>query len=225
MGMRMKRVAGVLLSMLMMHGAFAADDIPLVTHDGLELVSDSDIGVLYAKPGISFGAYKNIALLETTVEFRKNWRRDHNRKAKGVNERVTKQEAAELKQQIVDGFMEVVTGELSDRGYGMAEFVAKDVLVLEPSIVNVDIVRPNDGTSIGLMNYSAHSGQMTLLVEVYDSLTGEIMARIIDQQSVNGDNQTAVSNRETTKAEGQIIFRRWAGLLGGYLRGAAAQGS
>ena len=71
----------------------AADNLPSVTEDGLHRVPDTKVRAAYAKPGADLGEYDKIALLEVYVAFRKNWQRDHNRDAIGLEGRVSDQQS------------------------------------------------------------------------------------------------------------------------------------
>ena len=62
-------------------------------------------------------------------------------------------------------------------------------------------------------NFASSAGAATLLLELYDSVSGEIMARAVDRQA---DNETIMrwTNRVTNTGAARRIFTRWARLLG-----------
>lgn len=91
--MKLVTQLGVALMMLASQLA-AADDLPSVTEDGLHRVPDTQVRAVYAKPGADLGEYNKIALLEVYVAFRKNWQRDQNREAVGLEGRIIDPEAA-----------------------------------------------------------------------------------------------------------------------------------
>jgi hypothetical protein len=63
-------------------------------------------------------------------------------------------------------------------------------------------------------NIVASAGSMTLWMELYDSVTGEIIARVIDPAA---DNRGGFAYRVSTTSNrnaARKILREWAGALG-----------
>jgi hypothetical protein len=54
---------------------------------------------------------------------------------------------------------------------------------------------------------------MTLYMELYDSLTSDIIARIIDPESGQGSGMIEWRNEVTNTAEADRILRNWADIL------------
>jgi hypothetical protein len=54
-------------------------DLPEVTEEGLHLVHNSQLAVVYVDPEADLSGYTEVQILEVLVSFRKNWRRDQNR--------------------------------------------------------------------------------------------------------------------------------------------------
>jgi hypothetical protein len=63
---------------LVSHIANAGSKLPQVSEDGLRLSKQDDYAAVYLKDGAVFGGYDKVAILDCTVEFRKNWQRDQN---------------------------------------------------------------------------------------------------------------------------------------------------
>jgi hypothetical protein len=102
--------------------AIAQDDTPQTTADGLELVA-SPLRAFYLRPGTTLDKYQRIVMLESFVEFRKNWLRDNNRGKRSFNE-ITDEDMEYIKESLAGEFREVVT-----------EALQEDVTVpLDPSI-------------------------------------------------------------------------------------------
>jgi hypothetical protein len=58
---------------------------------------------------------------------------------------------------------------------------------------------------------------MTLYMELYDSVTGDIIARVLDPQAADRGGFTMEASRVTNKAEADRILRKWASLLRSHL--------
>jgi hypothetical protein len=213
---KLARQIGVLILTLAGHVA-AGDDLPTVTEDGLHRVPNTQVRAAYAKPGADLGEYDKIALLEVYVAFRKNWQRDHNREAIGLEGRVSDKDMQEIRQHLAEEFEKVFIDELSTKGgHEMVREGGDGVLILRPAIVNLDVTAPDTMEAGITRTFAASAGQMTLYLELYDGKTGDIIARIIDPE-VAGDHAIKWSNRVTNKAEADRIIRRWAKVLNDHL--------
>ena len=60
---------------------------------------------------------------------------------------------------------------------------------------------------------SESAGGMTLYLEIFDSVTGQILARAIDRQEDRGTGRIQWQNSVTNKAEADRMLRRWASAL------------
>ena len=72
-----------LLASVMASVGWAADP-PEVDKDGLHLVHNSDLRVVYTRPGVDFGQFDKVILVDAYVAFRKNWRRDEKQRCGSV---------------------------------------------------------------------------------------------------------------------------------------------
>jgi hypothetical protein len=56
----------------------AADSPPEMSPDGLRLQKNTGSRVIYVRPGVKFGQYDKVAILDCLVEFDKNWQSNYN---------------------------------------------------------------------------------------------------------------------------------------------------
>ena len=54
-----------------------AEEIAETTHDGLVLMRDSKVAVVYVDPEADFSQYTKIQILDVYVAFKKHWQRKH----------------------------------------------------------------------------------------------------------------------------------------------------
>jgi hypothetical protein len=100
------------------------------------------------------------------------------------------------------------------------------VLLLRPAIINLDITAPDVPVAGRSRTFTASAGQATLFLELYDSVTGELLARAIDVKSANSmGGFISVTNGATNRAEAQRMLKRWADLLGTFLQNARTDAS
>jgi hypothetical protein len=70
--------------------------------------------------------------------------------------------------------------------------------------------------------FSASAGQMTLYMELYDSVTSDLIARIIDAEADQNAGSIDFRNEVTNMAAADQILRKWADRLRSLLESAHA---
>ena len=183
------------------------------SHDGLELVKKTRSTALYVRPGASLAQYDRVAILDCPVAFRKNWERDQNEERVDPMNRINKKDMDRIKSELSKEFLRIFTRELQDKGsYKVVDTGAEDVLVLRPAIINLDVSAPDKMTPGMSETFTTGAVAMTLYLELYDSVTSQILARFVD---ADGDREgmVQVANRVTNKAAADRILTRWADRL------------
>ena len=196
---------------------WAKDKLPEVSSDGLHLVKHAKVEVAYAKPGATLDTYTKVKILDCFVQFRKNWERDYNLNEVGLEGRVTDKDADAIKTHLAAEFNKVFTKVLTKGGHEVVDETGPDVLLLRPAIINLDVTAPDIMTPDITQTYVTSAGQMTLYMEMYDSATSTLLARVIDPQAGDTGGIAMVSNRVTNMAEADQIFHHWAKLLNDHL--------
>ncbi len=198
------------LSITAITPAWAKKSLPAVNDEGMELVKDTKWTTVYADPGADLGIYNRIWLQDATVAFKKNWQRDQNR---GYSLKVQTKDMDKIKSEVAEIFRDVFTEELLDGGYEMAEEAGEDVLKVIPAIVNLDVTAPDIQRASRNYSFSESAGEMTLNLELFDSITNDKIARTTDRKVDfrRGYYQwrTSVSNR----ADARRMMRGWAKAL------------
>lgn len=185
-------------------------DLPEITHDGLVLQKGRAAKVLYVRPGVDFSRYNRIAILECPVAFSKDWEKE---RAVGAS-RISQKEMDRMKADLSAEFLKIFTDELQTKGgYTLVTEGAEDVLVLRPAIIDLEVSAPDTMSAGRSYTLSESAGAMTLYLEVYDSVTSQILARAIDRQADRGTGTIQWQNRVTNKQEADRILRRWASAL------------
>ena len=104
---------------------------------------------------------------------------------------------------------------LEENDYPVVTAAGADVLLVRPAIINLDVAAPDLRTAGRTTVYSASAGQATLYVELYDSVTAQILARATDRKA---DRNTGVrwampSSSVSNQADATKALKHWAGLL------------
>ncbi len=179
--------------------------VPDVTHDGLERVSGSRVERAWVKPGLDLSQYTHVGLLDSVVSFRRNWRMNH----PGVRTR----DMERIKSALADEFRRVFTKELEKGGYPVVTAPDDHVLLVRPAIIDLDVAAPDTMSGSRSDSFTASAGSMTLVVELFDSVSGEILARAIDRRSARHTGNVRWTTRGSNTDDARRLLRRWAGLL------------
>ena len=203
-------------------GAYAKKaELPEVTEDGLHLLHDSKLAVVYAEPGASLAGYERVMLVKPYVAFKKNWERDQRSQSA---KRISSKDIENIKNNLAEGFDEVFRTTLNEGGYPVVDEAGDDVLLVRPAIINLDVNAPDTMSAGRGRTYTTSAGEMTLYVEVYDSVTGDLMAKALDRKMDNTNNSFYTwTNSVTNKSAATRIMKGWANILLNALNEAKAQ--
>jgi hypothetical protein len=176
-----------------------------VTHDGLERVPKSRVERAWIKPGVDFSQYTEVGLLDCFVSFKRNWRMNH----QGVRTRDMERITTTLSEE----FRTVFTEALESGGFPVVEQAAEHVLLIRPAIIDLDVAAPQTNSAGRSDSFTASPGIMTLVIELYDSESNEILARAIDRQRARNVGGIRWTTTGTNREAARRILSRWADLL------------
>jgi hypothetical protein len=207
--------AALLASTLLFAPAFAAspkaDLEEALSHDGLRKISVKGIDIAYARPGATLAGYGKVKIEPVVVAFRKDW--DPTRTGSNLKLR------AEDRENIRTGVAKIVRDEFvrelqAKGGYQVVEDAGPDVLRLDIHIVNLYVNAPDTREAGITRTYTVSAGEMTLFMELHDSETGEVLARVVDyREARNAGGRISVSNSVMNAGEAQLIASGWARTL------------
>jgi hypothetical protein len=197
----------------------AKNDLPQVSPDGLKLVPKTKVSAVYLREGADFSGYSKVAILDCFVAFRKNWQRDTNNQS---TSRVSDSDVMRIKTELAQEFKQVFSKQLTAKGQTVVSTDGPGVLVLRPAIVNLDIAAPDTMSAGRSTTFTETTGQATLFLELYDGVSNELLARVLDVENAGTEGTFYVRNGVTNRADAQRMLAKWADLLGTYLQNARA---
>ena len=223
----MKKTFNIVLASLLLAlpavSALAKSDPPEVSIEGLELVEKDRRGEIYADREADWSIFSQIQLETATVSFRRNWQRDQNRYDPWT---VKDRDVENIKSGLSELFHDVFTEELSaNGGYKMSDSTGEDVMLIKPRIVDLDISAP-DTMRMGVSrSYSEQAGRMTLMLEIYDSLSGALIAKVSHRQDAPRYGYMQWTTSVSNSAEARRMLQKWATALRVRLDEARGKGS
>ncbi len=190
--------------------AWAKKSLPEVNDEGMVLVENSKLAVVYADPGADLGIYNRIWLMDAAVAFKKNWQRDQNRTS---TFKVKTRDMENIKERVATLFREVFTQQLLEGGYELVEEAGEDVLVVRPAIVDLDVVAPDIRSSTASSSYSQSAGEMTLRLELLDSETGDKIVEATDRKQDYWRGYMELRTRVSNYQDARNMMLPWAKAL------------
>jgi len=215
---QMPRLAAVtaVLSLVFATAAFCADP-PAVSPDGLHLVKNTEFALVYVKPGASLKPYTKFAILNCFVSFAPNWRENMQT---NFNIPITEDQIQQTESELAAEFKKVFVAQLEQGGYQLTDQAAPDVLVLRPAIINLQITAPQDMEDPDETTFSTSAGQMTLFLELYDSVTSQLLARVVDPEEASNYGIFTWGSKVGNIEAANQIMTKWSDTLRHYMEAA-----
>ena len=186
------------------------DDLSL--NQGLVRADVKGVDAIYRLPDANLSGYDKIMLRPIEVEFSKNWKPEND----SVLYQMNKPDRDKIKKELQDAFAEVFTQVLQEKGgYRIVTEPAKDVLDVQAAIVNLYINAPDVSmqTAARVRTFTTNAGSMTLIAELHDSVTGQLLSRTYDRRDDMESGQWQWTDSVTNTADAKREIRRWAELL------------
>ena len=169
------------------------------SEEGLYAVSARRIGFVEVGPGIDLSPYQKLMVPDVLVTFKDDRKRY----------RLNDAQIDHLRRY----FHEELEKELAKGGYDLTDQPGSDVLFLTTLLVDLIVTRPRPPSGRG-RTWVATSTEVTLIMELRDSLSGKILARATDRRGVQGSGAYLERNISAIEvANVRRLFSSWARLL------------
>ena len=185
--------------------------------ENLVAVDDAQVAMAYIDPDADFSVFKRVMILDTFVAFRSGWERDQRRGTRGT--RISARDMEQIKSRVSELFNSVFIDVLeADNGFEIADETDYDVLLVRAAILDLDVTAPDTSTAGRSRTFTADSGAATLYIELYDSISGQIIGRAFDRQAArNPGSMMRWTTRASNTSDARRVFRGWATQLRGFL--------
>jgi len=182
-----------------------------ISPEGLELVSSTDASAFYVKPGTTLSEYKNVELLAAFVSIDEEWVKDYNREVMRTR-RLRDNDIEAIKTRIADDFWETFGGDFFAAGtYQETQDALPAKLILRPAIINVSLASVDSSGQTVTQNVTGDAtGSMTLVLEIYDAASSELLGRMFNLQTVGRAADFGLESSSTDRADEQRVYKTWA---------------
>lgn len=193
----------------------AADQDAETSWDGLVAVEGADMAAAFIDPAADFSVFRRVSILQPHVAFRSNWQRDQNRSR---TRNIRASDVERIKEDVAGLFMSVFAERLEAAGYEVVNYAGEDVLILRPAVIDLDITAPDTRSAGRSRTYTTTTGAATVFIELFDSLSSDLIGRAVDRRSSGRSGGFATqSNRVTNRADARREFGVWADRLVAFL--------
>jgi Protein of unknown function (DUF3313) len=185
-----------------------------VTADGLVRVQKTVADAAWVKPDFDLTPYTKLMIVSAGASFKKVKPVSSFEARKGANEFPISPEAQQM---FKDVMKEEFTKELSKlKRYQIVDQPGPDVLTLVGAVIDIVSAVPSDVDSASFAGrggvYLSSVGQATLVIELRDSQSNEILGRAADRRAAESPFTFEV-NKVTAWTEVHRLAQAWASLL------------
>jgi len=183
-----------------------------ISTDGLTVINSTRTTTTEIKKDVDWSVYTTYQIAQAEVSFRKNWQQDYNKNRRSLSAQVTDREMLRIRTAMANIFYEELDRSLKKNSSLLKTDVADSgTLLFRPRIINLDIYAPDVlGTDI---NYMRQAGKVTLFLEVFDAVSGEILGRWVDTREDPDKGYFDWANRITNEERMRLVIRRWSDRL------------
>lgn len=180
--------------------------------EGLVRIEVAGLAEVYRRPGTSLAGYDKLMIEVPRVSFRAGWERDQKRASATRGGRV---DVSRIRREIADIALAEFSKELTEKGaYRIVRAPAPDVLMVSAILRDIDFI-PSGAGGPGrsyLLRTPNTPYRMTLVAELRDSESGELLARVVDRKSSSPGTIQIVSS-VSNSAEARRAIKAWATIL------------
>ena len=212
-------------SLLLLAGC--ATTVPDAIPEGLVRVKDAQADLVYARPGVDFSKYTEFYLLEPTIAFRADWESDMAFPGHGGGS-ISDSDIERMKATGRKLLAEEFDAELSKGGFTLVSKAGPKALAVKASIVDIYVEAPDPSNLAGTWGrtYARSGGSATLEIELYDSVSGQLLARAHDDKDQSDTDGSWVwrfeRNQMSNINDARVAFSSWAQMLVNGLKRAKA---
>lgn len=177
--------------------------------DGLVEVRSKRFDAAWVAPGADLRPYAKVMLDPTEASFRPDWLRNVNQ-GRSLADRVSPERAERILAAARTNFADVFAEELGRAGYEIVTAPGPSVLRVSPSITNLYVNAPDPQGASSARTYAANAGEAKMVLEVRDSVSNALLARVVDERETRENFGLQQASRLTNESDFRGLFRSWA---------------
>jgi Protein of unknown function (DUF3313) len=177
--------------------------------DGLQEVQVRGFDSAHAAPGVSLAAYTKVRMEPVAVEFDK----DFKPMRVGSHTKLDSAELEDIRAAVANLVHEEFTKSLQRGSYEVVEAAGPDVLLVRARIVDLVVNAPDTMEAGRNSSFTESAAEMTLVLELSDSVTGQVIVRAEDREETLETGQLNRTTSVNNEADARLLVQNWARLL------------
>ena len=192
-------------------GTAIADEMP-ESWDGLIEVKAKKMDAAYLAPGADFRPYTKVIIDPTQAAFNKDWMKRMNDPTRSVSNRITQEDADKIIAATQSNFDDIFREAFEKAGYPVVTAPGPDVVRVSTAVINLYVNAPDTMTPGRSRTFTTDAGEATLVMEVRDSSTRALLARVLDRRETRGTGQMQMTSSVTNVNDFRMLFKQWASI-------------
>jgi hypothetical protein len=181
------------------------EEAPL-SPDGLRPLLYTRFDRAWARPGVDLSRYQRIWLVSEGVDYREPPERPYGPRTDAA---LVPLQREELESTLLSSLREAF---FADGAWKLAEAPGPDTLLVRAALVDVEVDAPPEPISVRQDVIVQSAGRATIVLELLDSGTRQVLARFIDREEFEPGTGRMQSNVVTNRQEVRRTLQTWAGL-------------
>ena len=177
--------------------------------DGLAKAAIKGIDVAYLRPDARLSEYRSVLVRPVSVSLRRDWARS----SAMPSLRPRAEDVERIRNRVATYVREEFEKELADAGITQVQAPGDDVLEIDLSIVDLFAAAPDVQKTGQSDVYALSAGEMTLVGELRDSVSGETQFRFYDHGEARKWMRPRRILFNQNEGEARMIARDWAKAL------------
>lgn len=181
------------------------------TADGLDRIRSSGFSHAWIRPGVTFSDHDSVAFAPLLVAYKRKPRESGPASIIEANNPLNEEQLATFRRYFSEAFQREFA---KSRHFEIVETPRARTLVIVPAIVDLVVEAPTDPARID-ESFASSTAFMTLLLDVRDGATGEVLARVAERRSARtpgsqGTNALTRSDAVSAATAFRTTFGGWA---------------
>jgi hypothetical protein len=189
----------------------AAEEVQ--TWDGLTRVKSRRVDAVFLLEGASIKDYHAIIIEPVEVAFKEDWQKDYNRDQRDPSRTVKDEDVQKARAEVAAALPEIFAKQFEKGGWTIAHGAQPGALALRSAVVDIYVSAPDVPTAGRSRTYSWDAGSATLILEVRDSLSRQLLGRAVDARATSGGATMQWSTSVSNRADFKMMFDQWARML------------
>ena len=188
---------------------------------GLQRTDIRGMDLAYVRPGASLAPYRRVWLGPVSISFQRNWERTI---GQATGSRVQARDVQRVVQDLSGVVRSEVGRELERGGYVLADAPGLDVLQIDLRVTELYLNAPDFPGIAPTSSYSRSFGELTLVADLRDSVSGDVLMSVLDRKLGRDFQQFRLTTRVENTHEVGMVAQEWSRLLRHQLELARASG-